>query len=125
MDNEIQRQRRNINPVAILGPALSAYISGSFVLFELVLRGKPFPNLPLNIVDVRDVADLHIRAMRNPNANGQRFIAPADGQISMSEIAAVLKNKKPDVVKRISSMIVGSFDDRVANLLEFFYQINI
>jgi len=66
-----------------------------------------------------------ILSLRNTNANGQRFIVSADGQISMSEIMEVLKNKKPDVVKRISSMIVGSFDDRVANLLEFFYQINI
>ena len=93
-----------INPVAIFGPALSSHISGSFVLFELLLSGKPFPNLPLNIVDVRDVADLHIRAMTNPNANGQRFIASADGQISMLEIAALLKNKKPDVGEKISSI---------------------
>ncbi len=93
-----------INPVAIWGPALSAHISGSFGLFELLLSGRPFPNLPLNIVDVRDVADLHIRAMTNPDANGQRFIVSADGQISMLEIAALLKNKKPDVGKKISSI---------------------
>ena len=61
---------------------------------------KAIPNIPLNIVDVRDVADLHIRAMTNPNANGQRFIASADGQISLSEIAALLKNKNPDVAKK-------------------------
>jgi nucleoside-diphosphate-sugar epimerase len=92
-----------INPVAIFGPALSAHISGSFMILELLLSGKPFPNLPLNIVDVRDVADLHIRAMTNPNANGERFIASADGQISMLEIAALLKNKKPVVGRKISS----------------------
>jgi Nucleoside-diphosphate-sugar epimerases len=92
-----------INPVAIFGPALSTHISGSFVILERLLEGKAIPNLPLNIVDVRDVADLHIRAMTNPDANGQRFIASADGQISMLEIAALLKNKKPDIAKKISS----------------------
>jgi nucleoside-diphosphate-sugar epimerase len=55
------------------------------------------------------VADLHIRAMTNPNANGQRFIASADGQISMSEIAEVLKNKKPDVAKKISSIKIPNW----------------
>jgi nucleoside-diphosphate-sugar epimerase len=49
------------------------------------------------------VADLHIRAMTNPNANCERFIASADGQISMFEIAALLKNKKLDVLKKNSS----------------------
>lgn len=94
-----------INPVAILGPSLSAHISGSFGILEHLLDGsmKAIPNIPLNIVDVRDVADLHIRAMTNPNANGQRFIASADGQISMPEIAALLKNRKPNVAKKVST----------------------
>jgi nucleoside-diphosphate-sugar epimerase len=82
-----------INPVAILGPALSKHVSGSFVLLQHLLNGsmKAVPNIPLNIVDVRDVADLHIRAMTNPNANGERFIATADGKISLPEIAKLLK----------------------------------
>lgn len=92
-----------INPVAIFGPSLSAHISGSFMLLERILNGSAIPNIPLNIVDVRDVADLHISAMINPNANGQRFIASADGQITLHEIAALLKNKRPEVSKKISS----------------------
>lgn len=97
-----------INPVAILGPSLSGHISGSFGILEHLLDGsmKAVPNIPLNIVDVRDVADLHIRAMTNPNANGERFIASADGQISMPEIAALLKNKKPDVTKKVSTKTI-------------------
>jgi nucleoside-diphosphate-sugar epimerase len=94
-----------INPVAILGPSLSAHISGSFGLIEHLINGsmKAIPNIPLNVVDVRDVADLHIRAMTNPNANGERFIASTDGQISMPEIAALLRNKKPDITKKVST----------------------
>lgn len=98
-----------INPVAIFGPPLSAHVSGSFVLFDLIFSGKPIPKLPLNIVDVRDVADLHIRAMTNPDANGQRFIASADGQISLPEIAALIKNKKNDVAKKISSIRIPNW----------------
>lgn len=100
-----------INPVAILGPSLSAHISGSFGLLEHLLDGsmKSIPNIPLNIVDVRDVADLHIRAMTNPDANKQRFIASADGQISLPEIAALVKNKKPEVAEKVSSKILPNW----------------
>ncbi|MHC5215366.1 NAD-dependent epimerase/dehydratase family protein [Enterococcus sp. LJL128] len=61
-----------INPVAIFGPSLSAHISGSFEILQGLLNGssKRIPNIPLNIVDVRDVADLHIRAMTSEKANG-------------------------------------------------------
>lgn len=94
-----------INPVAILGPSLSVHLSGSFGILTHLLDGsmKAVPNIPLNVVDVRDVADLHIRAMTNPDANGQRFIASADGKISMPEIASFLKNKMPDVAKKVST----------------------
>ncbi|WP_138494402.1 SDR family oxidoreductase [Paenibacillus pinistramenti] len=94
-----------INPVAIFGPSLSAHISGSFDLLKLVLDGsfKAVPNIPLNIVDVRDVADLHIRAMTHPLANGQRFIASADGQISLPEIAALIRKKYPDAAGKVSA----------------------
>jgi nucleoside-diphosphate-sugar epimerase len=61
------------------------------------------------IVDVRDVADLHIRAMTYPDANGERFIASADGQMSVLEIAALLKSKTPDVAKKISAIKIPNW----------------
>ena len=93
-----------INPVAILGPSLGNHVSGSFHLLDGSM--KALPDMFLNIVDVRDVADLHIRAMTNPEAKGQRFIASADGKISMSEIALLIKNKMPDVAKKVSLKIL-------------------
>lgn len=107
-----------INSVAILGPSLDAHVSGSFILLEMLLKGtlKAIPNLPLNVVDVRDVADLHIRAMENSNANGQRFIASADGQISLQEIADLLRNKKPEVSKNVSKRKLPTWALRIASL---------
>ncbi|MBN7573412.1 aldehyde reductase [Clostridium sp. 2-1] len=92
-----------VNPVAILGPSLSNHVSGSFGLIQHLLDDsmKAIPNIPLNIVDVRDVADLHIRAMTNPNANGQRFIASSDGQISLPEIAELFKNSNPNIANKV------------------------
>ena len=107
-----------INPVAILGPSLDAHISGSFGILKHLLDGsmKAVPNIPLNIVDVRDVADLHILAMTIPEANGNRFIATADGQISMPEIAALLKEKLPNIATKVSTRKVPNFVLNLASL---------
>ena len=93
-----------INAVAIYGPALDAHVSGSFHLLTNLLNGsmKLIPNIPLNVVDVRDVAELHILAMTTPEARGQRFIATADGQITLPEVAALLKTRMPEVSARVS-----------------------
>ncbi|BAP84701.1 NAD-dependent epimerase/dehydratase family protein [Paucilactobacillus hokkaidonensis JCM 18461] len=96
-----------INPVAILGPSLNQHISGSFGIIKgiVTVTGsmKRLPNIALNVIDVRDVADLHIRAMTDPKANGQRFIASADGQISFPEIANLIRRQRPQLAKRIST----------------------
>lgn len=94
-----------INPVAIFGPALDKDLSSGFELLRNLLNGsmKVIPNLHMNIIDVRDVADLHIRAMTIPEAKGQRFLALAGGKISMPEIAVFLKKKMPEVTKKVST----------------------
>ncbi|RYE25337.1 MAG: aldehyde reductase [Sphingobacteriaceae bacterium] len=92
-----------INPVAIFGPSLGLNKSPSLGILKFLLDGsmKAVPNIPLNAIDIRDVADLHIRAITTPNAKGQRFIASADGKISMPEIARLLKNKVPGVSAKV------------------------
>jgi nucleoside-diphosphate-sugar epimerase len=107
-----------INPVAILGPSSDEHISGSFGILNHLLDGsmKAVPNIPLNIVDVRDVADMHIRAMTIPEANGNRFIATADGQISMPEIATLLKNKFPKLATKVSTKKIPNFVLNIASL---------
>ncbi|QPH38688.1 SDR family oxidoreductase [Pedobacter endophyticus] len=107
-----------INPVAILGPSLDAHVSGSFHLLQNLLNGKmkAIPNIPLNIVDVRDVADLHIKAMEIPEANEKRFIVSADGQISLPEIAELLKRERPELSRKVSSKRVPNFVLSIASL---------
>ena len=81
-----------INPALVCGPVLSDDFSGSVQVIERLLTGSVpgLPRLGFNIVDVRDVADLHIRAMTAPQAAGQRFIAAAH-HAWMADLAAVLK----------------------------------
>lgn len=94
-----------INPVAIFGPALGPDISSGFELIKGLVDGtmKRIPNLVMNIIDVRDVADLHIRAMTNPDAKDERFLALAGGTLSMPQIALLLKNKLPDISQKVST----------------------
>src|SRR3954449_1153267 len=65
-----------VNPGAIVGPVLNDDISYSIQSIERLLKGMPgMPRLGFSFVDVRDVADLEIRAMTAPEGGGQRFIA--------------------------------------------------
>lgn len=107
-----------INAVAIWGPSLDAHVSGSFHLLQNLLNGamKVIPNISLNVIDVRDVADLHIRAMTTPAAKGQRFIASADGQISLPEIAVLLKTYRPAVAQKVSTKKLPNWILQVASL---------
>lgn len=94
-----------VNPVAIFGPSLDQHVSGSFTLLETLLAGKDkrYPNIPLNIVDVRDVAAIHLLAMFTPAAAGQRFIASCDSEITMKEIAAIIREQRPQLVSRVTT----------------------
>ena len=65
-----------VNPGAIIGPVLSDDLSYSLQAVQRLLEGMPgVPRLGFSLVDVRDVADLEIRAMTAPEAGGERFIA--------------------------------------------------
>lgn len=88
-----------INPGAILGPTLDQHISGSFSIIENLINGssKFVPNIKMNLADVRDVAEMHILAMANPAAIGQRFIAISDQAIAMPEIAKLIRAKHADL----------------------------
>ena len=63
---------------------------------------KRLPDIRLGIVDVRDVADLHIKAMLNPNAKGERFLALSGGTMSLLEIAQLLKQEMPSYTQKTS-----------------------
>jgi nucleoside-diphosphate-sugar epimerase len=59
------------------------------------------PRLTLGGVDVRDVADLHIRALTHPAATGERFLAVAGDFLSIRDIARVLKSRMGALARRV------------------------
>ena len=84
-----------INPVAIFGPVLGSDFSGSIQIIKTLLDGAvpAAPKIYFALVDVRDVADLHLRAMTSPAAKGERFIAVAGETLSILDIAKLLRRK--------------------------------
>ena len=50
------------------------------------------PRLATTLVDVRDAADLHLRAMTSPAAAGERFLASTGEPLTFQEVAAVLRS---------------------------------
>jgi dihydroflavonol-4-reductase len=90
-----------VNPGAIIGPALSSDHSYSLQAISRLLEGTPAaPKLGWTFVDVRDVADLHVRAMTQDAAGGERFIA-ADEWRWLPEVAAVLRERLGDAAPKV------------------------
>jgi len=108
-----------VNPMGIFGPSLGPELSSGFELLRNIMNGtmKAIPNMELGIVDVRDVADLHLKAMTSPRANGERFLALAGGTMSLLQIAQLIKDKMPEVGDKISIRPLPDWKVRLAALL--------
>ena len=95
-----------VNPVGIFGPVLGPDVSTSILLVQRLLDGAlpGCPQLYFGVVDVRDVADLHLRAMTDPAAKGERFIAVAGDFMAVRDIARALKARLGPAAKRVPTM---------------------
>jgi nucleoside-diphosphate-sugar epimerase len=92
-----------LNPTFILGPTLTTNARSSLQLIKAMLDGamSVVRRQRFGIADVRDVADLHIRAMAAPEAAGQRYLALADGPtISFLELAQILRERLGPLAER-------------------------
>jgi dihydroflavonol-4-reductase len=94
-----------VNPVAIFGPVLGPDFASSIYLLQRMLDGAlpGLPRLYFGVVDVRDVADLHLLAMTEPAARGERFLAAAGDFLPMVEIARILKRRLGTAARRVPS----------------------
>jgi nucleoside-diphosphate-sugar epimerase len=84
-----------VNPAGVLGPVLGPDYSPSLDLLKRMLDGSvpACPKFATGYVDVRDVADLHLRAMTEPAAAGERFIAVSGHSLWVRDVAAVLRRR--------------------------------
>ena len=93
-----------VNPTFILGPTLVTQVRSSLTLTKSMLDGTmaAAPRQRFGVADVRDVADLHIRAMAAPEAAGKRYLALADGPtISFLDMARILSERLGALAARV------------------------
>lgn len=107
-----------VNPAAVFGPVLGADYSTSILILKTMLEGgmPGCPRLYFGVVDVRDVADLHLRAMTHPRARGERFVAVGGECMSLAAIAQVLKARLGAVAARVSTGELPNWLVRLAAL---------
>jgi nucleoside-diphosphate-sugar epimerase len=93
-----------VNPTFILGPTLTTDLRSSPQLVKAMLEGtmSVARRARFGVADVRDVADLHVRAMAAPEAAGKRFLAVADGPtMSFLEVAETLRRRLGQLAVRV------------------------
>ncbi|TDO24188.1 SDR family oxidoreductase [Pedobacter duraquae] len=110
-----------INPVGIFGPSLGGITSASLdIAITGILNGTTNQSgeFTMGVVDVRDVADLHIKAMTDPAAAGERFLANADGVMSFYDVAELIRKERPDISQNIAHMqpTPATFYKQMSNL---------
>jgi dihydroflavonol-4-reductase len=114
-----------VNPGAIIGPVLSDDRSYSLQVIERLLTGMPaMPRLGFVLVDVRDVADLHIRAMTAPAAGGERFLA-VDRFLWMKDVGQILRERLGAAAAKVPTRVapdlliraMGVFDPSVRTIV--------
>jgi dihydroflavonol-4-reductase len=104
-----------VNPVAVYGPVLGADYSHSIRLITNMLKGQPgCLNVNSCCVDVRDVADLHLRAMTDPAARGERFLATVGESMWMIEVAELLRQRLGKAAENVSTQVWPDEQVRIA-----------
>jgi dihydroflavonol-4-reductase len=109
-----------VNPVGVFGPVLGPDFSTSILIVKRLLEGSVpgCPDLWFGGVDVRDVADLHLRAMTDPVARGERFLATGGDFISLLMIAQILKEGLGEAARKVPARPIPNWLLRVVSLYD-------
>lgn len=108
-----------VNPGAVLGPVLGKDFSASVLIVKRLLEGSMpgCPRFGFPLVDVRDIADLHVRAMTDPKADGQRFLG-ANDFFWMSDVAKTLKAKMGAAAAKVPTHELPNLMVRLVSLVD-------
>lgn len=105
-----------VNPVGIFGPVLGSDLSTSILLVQRLMDGAlpGCPRLYFGIVDVRDVASMHLLCMTHPGAKGERFLAVAGDFMTVAEISRTLRRRLGAAARRAPTIELPDFLVRLA-----------
>jgi dihydroflavonol-4-reductase len=109
----------SVNPSVVLGPVWSRDYSPSVAIVKRLLEGsvRGCPDIGFGVVDVRDVADLHVRALNVPGMAGERFLASGPF-MKIAEIAEVLRSRLGPEAHRVPTRRVPDIVVRIAALFD-------
>jgi nucleoside-diphosphate-sugar epimerase len=109
-----------VNPVMVFGPLLAPEATTSTSVVQRLMDGAlpGLPQMAFGVVDVRGVADLHLRAMTDPRAKGERFLATAGDFMTFREIALTLKSRLGAAARRVPTRELPNWLLRVASLAD-------
>jgi len=99
-----------VNPGFVLGPTLDATLGTSIEVIKLFMTGAypAVPKVHYPVVDVRDLAQIHVRAMESEDCGGRRLMATGE-TLSMLEMAKTLRAACPDFAKKIPTRELPNF----------------
>ena len=100
----------SVNPSLVLGPVLGSDFSASLGAIKKLLDGSvpAVWRLGFSVVDVRDIAQLHLLAMTAPAATGQRLIGSSDFYW-ISDMAKILKQGLGHNARKVPSICIPDF----------------
>jgi dihydroflavonol-4-reductase len=106
-----------VNPSLVLGPPLDNHYGTSLQLIERVLTAKDpmLPKFGFGVVDVRDIAKIHVAALGKPATIGQRLIG-ANGFLWFKDLAEIIKNAHPD--RKVVTRVAPNFLIRIMALFD-------
>lgn len=99
-----------VNPSLVLGPLMTADFSTSLEAIKKLLEGSipGLPDLGFGVVDVRDVAAMHVQCLTAPNMAGERFIASGPF-LKLEEVAAILKDRLGNDARKVPTRRLPSW----------------
>jgi len=107
-----------ILPGAVFGPVLTTDNLGSVRIIDRLLAGMPgTPRIGFEVVDVRDLADIHIRAMTAPEAAGERFLATGEF-VWMRDMALALRAGLGDAAGKVPTRNLPNIAVRLAAIAD-------
>ena len=108
-----------VNPSAVLGPVWGDDFSASIEVVKKMLEGAlpGYPRLGFGIVDVRDVADLHVRALNAPDMAGERFVCSGPFYM-MAEVGRVLREHLGPEARKVPTRNLPDFLVRLFALFD-------
>lgn len=106
-----------VNPTLVLGPLASSDFSTSLEAVRQLMSGAlpGCPNFGFGVVDVRDVADMHVRVLETAGMKDERFVCSGPF-LWMRDVARILKDELGPEARKVPTRPLPGWVVRIAAL---------